>query len=115
MRQTFAHQLPITGAVRSVSRHATFFALLVLGLTSAAASALLASAWPLLGWFAAMTATFGLFALRARSVRRPAYYFLEWTLASPMVVLGLVLPPVDAGWRRPGLEPASIHEPGSQA
>ena len=115
VRQTFAHQLPITGAVRSVSRHATFFALLVLGLTSAAASALLASAWPLLGWFAAMTATFGLFALRARSVRRPAYYFLEWTLASPMVVLGLVLPPVDAGWRRPGLEPASIHEPGSQA
>jgi len=114
VRHTFAHELPITGAVASVSRHLAYFSLLFLGALSLATSAAVASLVPLGLWGLLMAGTFTLFAVKSRSVSKPAYYFLEWTLASPMVVWGLILPPLAAEWRRPGLEPVAVHEPANR-
>ncbi|MEE8312231.1 MAG: glycosyltransferase [Candidatus Binatia bacterium] len=111
VRQTFAHELPITGAVASVSRHLVYFSVLMLGVLSGIASVAATSLVPLGLWLLLMSSAFTLFAVKSRSVTKPAYYFLEWTLASPMVVWGLALPPLAAEWRRPGLEPTVVHEP----
>ena len=62
----------------------------------------------------ALLGAFALFAIRSRSVRKPAYYFLEWTLASPMVVWGLVMPPLAPEFRRPGLAPTAVHDPADR-
>lgn len=38
----------------------------------------------------AMLALFAVFALRARSLRKPLYYFCEWAVAAPMFILGFL-------------------------
>jgi cellulose synthase/poly-beta-1,6-N-acetylglucosamine synthase-like glycosyltransferase len=111
VRHSFARKLPVSGAVASVSRHLAYFSLLMLGVASLVASTVTASGVPVGLWLLLMASAFSLFAVRSRSIRKPAYYFLEWTLASPMVVWGLVLPPLAAEWRKPGLEPIAVHEP----
>ena len=53
-----------------------------------------ASPWPVLAWAAVMVASFLAFALRARSLRKPAYYFLEWAVTSPMTTWGFIRRPL---------------------
>jgi len=96
--------LPAPGALAAISRHLAFFALLLLGLASGVAAVVAHSPAPVVVWLVAMAIVFTLFVLRAGELRRPAYYFLEWTVTSPLVVWGLLARPecVDRARRVPG-------------
>ena len=69
---------------------------------------------PVAAWFAVMATAFALFAIRAGQLRKPAYYFLEWTLASPMIVYGLLLHPHPADTLRVNLEPSHVYRPSAK-
>ena len=111
VRHTIAHELPIGGILTTVNRHIVYFSMLLAGAVAAVAAALFATPAPVLSWLAGMTLAFAAFAVKSRGIRKPAYYFLEWTLASPMVMLGLAMRPVGSEERRPGLDPVAVHEP----
>lgn len=91
-RHAISHRLPAPGAVWAISRHLAFVGFLGLGLASGAV-AIAHGAAPLLAWLAVAAGLGALFVLRAGGVRRPAYYLLEWTLTSPLVVWGLLARP----------------------
>jgi glycosyltransferase involved in cell wall biosynthesis len=91
-RHAISCELPAPGAVAAVGRHLAFFAFVVLGIVCAVAAAQGAPT-PLRWWLVAAVVLAALFVVRARGVRRPAYYLLEWALTSPLVVWGLLLPP----------------------
>jgi hypothetical protein len=66
---------------------------LALGAGSIAASFLLDDSLPFVLWLATLVAIFVAFIIRARSVSKPAYYFLEWFLTGPWVLYGLLARP----------------------
>lgn len=107
-RHALAHGLPIERPAEPIRRHLTYFALLVLGIVAAITSLVLGSATFVGAWTSFMTGLFLAFALRARGLRKPAYYFLEWTLASPMVVYGMLLTPRSIESGHAGLQPAVV-------
>ena len=65
-------------------------------------------------WAAAMVISFGLFAAKTRELRKPAYYFLEWAVASPAVVYGMLLPPFGPDRLHATLEPIAVYEPAER-
>ena len=93
VRHVYAFRLPVQQPLAAVQRHLQFFVLLLVGLVATAVG-FASGKWQLLsGWTLAMAAVFVLFAVRARSVRKPAYYFIEWTLGSLYVVRGMLTHP----------------------
>jgi glycosyltransferase involved in cell wall biosynthesis len=106
-RHVISHRLPAPGAVQAIGRHLAFLAFLVLGVASGAV-AIAHGATPLLVWLATAAGLAALFVLRAGGVRRPAYYVLEWTLTSPLVVWGLLARPRGA----PGTDDAGVGRVG---
>jgi glycosyltransferase involved in cell wall biosynthesis len=93
VRYAYTQRLPVKQPFDMVRRHVQFAALLLLGLVAAAASAFEKSVVPFAAWLLAIGTIFGLFALRGGGLRKPAYYFLEWLLTSPFVILGLARRP----------------------
>lgn len=93
VRYSVKYDLPIQEPFRQIRRHLQFGVLLLLGFAAILAS--LISHWYayLLAWIILMLLIYGAFALRARSLKKPAYYFLEWTLTSPAVICGLLMTP----------------------
>ena len=49
--------------------------------------------YPAIPWVGLMLAIFVAFVVRNRGIRKPAYYFLEWSLTAPIVVWGFLQPP----------------------
>jgi GT2 family glycosyltransferase len=111
-RHALAQGLPIERPAEPIRRHLAYFALLVLGIAAAIASLVFGTATFWWAWTSFMTGLFLAFALRARELRKPAYYFLEWTLASPMVVYGILLPPHANEWGHAELKPAVVKTAG---
>ncbi len=108
VRHALVHELPIERPAGAIRRHLAYFALLAAGLCAAIASAILATPAPALAWLGLMIGIFVLFAVRARGLRKPVYYFLEWTLASPLVVYGIFLAPRSPESPRADLRPAIV-------
>ena len=99
VRYCYLQDLPVTQPFAAIRRYVQFFGLLVLGLIAAVGSILAHTAVLLVAWLSLMIAIFLAFVVRNRGVRKPAYYFLEWTLTAPLVVWGfLQTPRVD--WER---------------
>lgn len=115
VRQVRTHGLPIERATASIERHLAYFALMAAGAASAVLTAIVASPLPFAAWVAVMTALFVLFAARSGELRRPAYYFLEWTLASPMVVYGFLLRPHGPARLHCRLQPDRVFEPSTSS
>jgi hypothetical protein len=111
VRQVRAHRLPIERPTAAVNRHLIYFGLMCAGLASAVLSLVFASSIPASLWLTAMIVLFSLFIARSRELRKPAYYFLEWTVASPMVVYGLLLPPHGPARIHCGLRPDEVIDP----
>ncbi len=80
----------VRAALVPIARVLQFVVLVALGVVAGVGSVVVRSPWPVLAWLAVMGAVFALFAVRARSLRRPAYYFAEWALTSGPVLRGLL-------------------------
>jgi len=95
-----------------ITRHLQFATLLAVGLACTLTAIALDSWTPLLAWAGGMALVFAAFAVRARSVTKPAYYFAEWTLTSPFVVWGVLKRPrpIDEFSTRHPLEPRRPEE-----
>jgi len=93
-RLALARGEPPGTALAPVARHLQFATLLAIGASAALASIVLRTLWPLLTWVGLMALGFGAFALRARSLRKPAYYFAEWAVMCWPVIRGLSWRPV---------------------
>ena len=96
-RYCYFQRLPVVAPFITIRRHVQFFVLAMLGLLAGTVSVVLARAEMFLAWAAGMMLVFVVFAAKSGSVRKPAYYFLEWTLASPLVIWGLVQRPRTIG------------------
>lgn len=77
----------------------------------AAAAAILGQPWVLAAWPLSMLALFAAFALRAGGLRKPAFYFLFWTLSAVKLIQGFLMAPRDpADYPLPaGLSPETHH------
>lgn len=93
VRYVNEYDLPVHKPFKTVHRHIEFFALMVLGMVTAVASIILGQKSIFLMWIALLLLIFVLFTFRARNFRKPAYYFLEWTLTSPIVICGILKSP----------------------
>jgi glycosyltransferase involved in cell wall biosynthesis len=92
-RYAYAFKLPVRRPFATIHRHLQFFGMLLLCML-ALIIGLAGGGWqPLLAWVVAMITIFVLFVLRAREIRKPVYYFIEWTLGSWFVVRGLLARP----------------------
>jgi len=93
VRHAVSRDLPVQRPWKTIDRHLAFLGVLVLGVVAVAVWAGGGSGWVPAAWVALMGAIFTTFAIKSRSVAKPAYYFLEWTLTAPMVFYGLLLRP----------------------
>lgn len=96
VRHAISADLPVQRPWKTIDRHLTFLALLALGVVTGAVWVFGGGGWMLAAWAALFALVFAAFALKARSITKPAYYFLEWMLTAPMVLYGLLLPPRSA-------------------
>jgi len=110
VRQVRTHELPIDHPTASIDRHLVYFGLMTVGAMSAVLGVAIASWAPVLLWLTGMLSLFGLFAARSGELRKPAYYFLEWTVASPAVVYGLLLRPHGPARLHDALHPERVIE-----
>jgi hypothetical protein len=80
-------------AARPITRHLQFTGILAMGLLTLGIS--LATGRDLFfgTWVAAFALVFLAFAIHSGSLKRPAYYFAEWALTAPLMLIGLALPP----------------------
>ncbi|MDJ0927436.1 MAG: glycosyltransferase [Gammaproteobacteria bacterium] len=93
VRHAHAHDLPVREGLIIVRRYLQYFVLLVLGVLSCIVT-IITGKWAFVGaWAALMIVVVALFVIRTRSVRKPLYYLLEWTLTSPIVVWGILQRP----------------------
>ena len=90
VRYTHQYDLPISQPYKAINRHVEFFTLLVLGMATAVASIVTGQTVIFLIWLALLALIFTAFVLHARSLYKPAYYFLAWTLTSPIVIWGFL-------------------------
>lgn len=93
VRHAVTLDLPVQRPWKTIDRHLMFLALLALGGLTAGWWLLAGSPRAIIVWAVLVGAVFTAFAFRARSLAKPAYYFLEWTITAPMVLYGLLLPP----------------------
>lgn len=93
VRYVKSDDLPIPKPYWTIHRHIEYFALLVLGVVALTVAAIFGKESYFLLWLGLLSLIFLVFALRSRSLRKPAYYFLEWTLTSPIVVWGVLKTP----------------------
>jgi len=113
-RYTFSQGLPIERPLAPISRHLVFFGLMTAGVLAALVSLATADATAIAAWAISMTVLFALFAFKARELRKPAYYFLEWAVASPAVVYGMLLPTFGPDRLHATLEPIAVYEPAER-
>jgi glycosyltransferase involved in cell wall biosynthesis len=93
VRYSVKYNLPIKKPFRQIRRHLQFSVLLLIGFAAILALFISHRYAYLLSWIILMLLIYGLFALRTRSLKKPAYYFLEWTLTSPTVIWGFLMTP----------------------
>jgi len=93
VRYCYAQRLPVVRPFDSIRRYVQFCVLLFIGLVAAATSLLTRDGIALAAWVGLMLAIFVAFVVRNRGIRKPAYYFLEWSLTAPIVVWGFLQPP----------------------
>lgn len=104
----------VRAALAPIARVLQFVTLVAIGAVAAVASVATLSPWPMLAWLALLGAVFALFAIRARSIGRPAYYFVEWALMSGPVLRGLLGRPMHPHeFRAFPVEFDVVSEPGS--
>ena len=96
VRHVVSAGLPVRSPWKTIDRHLAFLAILGLGIVAVVVWAFGGGGWMLTAWTALFAAVFAAFAIKARSLAKPAYYFLEWVLTAPMVLYGLLLPPRNA-------------------
>jgi len=92
-RYCYTQRLPVDKPLASIQRHLQFAVLVALGLLAAGVSLWKRDGTYILAWAGLMLLLFALFALKNRSVRKPAYYFLEWSMTFPLVIWGLLEAP----------------------
>lgn len=93
VRHSVKYGLPIQKPFRQIRRYLQFSILLLLGFSAVLASLISHRHGYLLAWAILMLLIYSAFALRTRSLRKPTYYFLEWTLTSPVVIWGFLMTP----------------------
>ena len=93
VRHIFAYRLPVREPFALISRYIQFFGLLMLGVVALLVANFQQRPSILVAWIAVMLIVFAAFAIRARSLRKPAYYFLAWTVTSPLIIRGLLMKP----------------------
>lgn len=96
VRHAYSFDLPIDRPFEKISRHLQFAALILVGAVALLFAVIASNPAIFMAWVALICVTFLAFAVRARSVRKPAYYFAEWTLTSPLVVWGFLKSPRSA-------------------
>jgi len=114
-RMAWSLDLPIERPFADISRHVLYFFWMLLGLCTAAAAGGTGFDLAALAWAITTVLAVAAFAIRSGSLRKPAYYLLEWTLASPAVVYGLIKRPLPHDHRLPGIQPRLIARPGTAA
>lgn len=93
VRHVQKYELPVKGSLGEISRHLQFYGLLTIGLIALITSAVTGNWLFLAGWLLALVAVFILFAIKSRSLSKPAYYFFEWTVTGPYIIWGLLKKP----------------------
>jgi glycosyltransferase involved in cell wall biosynthesis len=93
VRYCYVQRLPVIRPFDSIRRSVQFCVLLLIGLMAAATSLVTRDGMAFGAWVGLMLAIFVIFVVRNRGIRKPAYYFLEWTLTAPIVVWGFLQPP----------------------
>lgn len=83
-------------ALAPIARYLQFALLGCVGILTLATALLLRSSWPVVAWAVLIGAVFAVFAIRARSLRKPAYYFCEWALLTAPVLRGFLQRPAGA-------------------
>jgi glycosyltransferase involved in cell wall biosynthesis len=94
-RYRITNNLPVDGLFDMLSKPLLFGLLIPLGIVALGIEILGRGEIPIEAWSALLVGLFLVFAWRAASLRKPAYYFLEWTLTGPMVWWGLLRSPLD--------------------
>lgn len=89
LNYTLAEHRPI----RIIDRSMQFFALLCLGVVAATGAVLMAAPGVFFAWLGLMLAVFAIFAIKAKSIRKPAFYFFEWAVTSPLIIWGFLKSP----------------------
>lgn len=93
VRHIFTYKLPVKEPFALISRYLQFFGLLIIGVIALMAAAYQQRPSIFVAWILLMLVVFALFAIRARSLRKPAYYFLAWTITTPLIIRGLLMKP----------------------
>jgi glycosyltransferase involved in cell wall biosynthesis len=93
VRYAYSFDLPIDRPFEKILRHVQFATLVLAGAIASVAAIVSGKPVVFLVWGALMLVAFLAFAIRAKSIRKPAYYFAEWALASPIVLWGFLQRP----------------------
>lgn len=93
VRHIYTYQLPVKEPFALISRYIQFFGLLLTGIVAFMTAASQQRPSVFVAWIVLMLTVFVVFAIRARSLRKPAYYFLAWTITAPLIVRGLLMKP----------------------